>query len=85
MVKNLQAKCRRCRFDPLVGKIPSGGGNSNPSILAWEVPWTEEPGGLRVSHARAQSNTILQYMFLNVRTVAGSLFFCLVFLTTFNA
>ena len=21
-----------------------------PSILAWRIPWTEEPGGLRVIH-----------------------------------
>ena len=29
------------------GRSP-GGGNSNPhfSILAWVIPWTEEPGGL---------------------------------------
>ena len=26
---------------------PPGEGNGNPlSILAWEIPWTEEPGGL---------------------------------------
>ena len=22
----------------------SGEGNGNPGILAWEIPWTEEPG-----------------------------------------
>ena len=36
-----------------VGSIPGlrrsfGGGNGNPlSILAWKIPWTEEPGGLQ--------------------------------------
>ena len=26
----------------------SGGGHGNPlSILAWSIPWTEEPGGLQ--------------------------------------
>ena len=32
-----------------LGSIPgSGEGNGNPSsILAWEIPWTEEPGGLQ--------------------------------------
>ena len=35
-----------------VGSIPGGGrapgrGNGNPlRILTWEIPWTEEPGGL---------------------------------------
>ena len=31
------------------GRSP-GGGNANPtrfSILAWEIPWTEKPGGLQ--------------------------------------
>ena len=23
---------------------------THPSILAWRIPWTEEPGGLRVIH-----------------------------------
>ena len=32
----------------LVGDDPPGEGNGNPlSILAWEIPWTEEPGGLQ--------------------------------------
>ena len=36
-----------------VGLIPGsgrspGGGNGTPlSILAWEIPWAEEPGGLQ--------------------------------------
>ena len=30
---------------PGLGRSP-GEGNGNPlSILAWEIPWTEEPGG----------------------------------------
>ena len=38
------------------------------SILAWEIPWTEEPGGLpsvmsqRVSHNRATEHTRLNVM-----------------------
>jgi len=37
-----------------VGSIPGsgrcpGGGHGNPlSILAWGIPWTEEPGGLQI-------------------------------------
>ena len=31
---------------PGLGRSP-GEGNGNPSsILAWKIPWTEEPGGL---------------------------------------
>ena len=30
------------------GTAASGEGHGNPSsILAWEIPWTEEPGGLQ--------------------------------------
>ena len=36
----------RTRFNRGSGRSP-GGGNGNPlSILAWEILWTEEPGGL---------------------------------------
>ena len=27
------------------------------SILAWRIPWTEEPGGLHTVHGAAQSQT----------------------------
>ena len=39
---------RRCRFDPWVRKVPWRRGQaSHSSILAWRIPWTEEPGGLQ--------------------------------------
>ena len=50
VVKNLPATAGDIR-DP--GSIPGwgrspGGGNGNPlSVLAWRIPWTEEPGGLQ--------------------------------------
>ena len=35
-------------IQPLSQKDSPGEGNGNPlSILAWEIPWTEEPGGLQ--------------------------------------
>ena len=38
---------RRCGFNPWVGEIPLGKEMAtHSSILAWEIPWTEEPGGL---------------------------------------
>ena len=31
-----------------ISGLSPGGGNGNPlRILAWEIPWTEKPGGLR--------------------------------------
>ena len=60
MVNNLPANAGDIRD---VGSIPGlefpgGGHGSPPSILAWRIPWTEEPGGLlsmetqRVVHDR---------------------------------
>ena len=52
-----------------MGSIPGSGrspgeGNGNPSsIIAWKIPWTEDPGGLqsmrqqRVRHDRATERT----------------------------
>ena len=42
--KEPACQCRRCRFDPRVGKIPKVGTHSN--VLAWKFSWAEEPGGL---------------------------------------
>ena len=37
----------QCRFDPWVRKIPlEKGMATHCSVLAWRIPWTEEPGGL---------------------------------------
>ena len=58
MVKTLPAvQMPETRFAPWVRKIPEEGNGSllqflekgmvtHPSILAWRIPWTEEPGGL---------------------------------------
>ena len=47
MVKNLPAM-QGTQFDLWVRKIPLEEGMATPSIiLAWRIPWTEEPGGLQ--------------------------------------
>ena len=39
---------KRCGFDPWVGKIPlEEGVATHSSVLAWRIPWTEEPDGLQ--------------------------------------
>ena len=41
-------QCRRLKFNPWVGKDPlEKEMATHSSILAWEIPWTEEPGGLQ--------------------------------------
>ena len=32
---------------PGLGRSPGEGNGCHSSILAWEIPWTEEPGGLQ--------------------------------------
>ena len=47
---------KKLKFNPWVGKFP-GGGNGNPlQYSCWEIPCTEEPGGLRSIglHSRTQ-------------------------------
>ena len=51
-VKNpptMHERHRRGRFDPWVRKIHPLEKEmaTHSSILAWEIPWTEEPGGLQ--------------------------------------
>ena len=49
MVKNLLANAgdKKSGFDPWVGKIPWRRYMATySSILAWRIPWTEEPGRL---------------------------------------
>ena len=46
--KESACQCRRCEFDPWVGKIPLEkeiAAHSN--ILAWRIAWMEEPGRLQ--------------------------------------
>ena len=51
MVKNLPANAedyKRHRFDPWVRNIPLEEEMATHfGILAWKIPWTEEPGGLQ--------------------------------------
>ena len=46
--KESTCQCRRCGFDPGVGKIPCWRTMAaRPSTVAWEIPWTEECSGLQ--------------------------------------
>ena len=69
VVKNLPASPRDARDMGSIPELerPPGVGNSDPpSLLAWKIPWTEEPGGLesmwsqRVGHDWTTNPTILQ-------------------------
>ena len=71
MIRNLPANAgdvRDASSIPGLGRS-SGEGNGNPlHILAWRIPWTEEPGGLqsmglqRTGHDLSDSACICIYM-----------------------
>ena len=48
VIKNppVNARCKRYRFDPGLGRTLEKGMATHSNILAWRSPWTEEPGGL---------------------------------------
>ena len=49
MVKNLPTDAGNVRDEGLIpgsGQSPGGGMATRSSVLAWRIPWTEEPGGL---------------------------------------
>ena len=59
MVKNLPA-VKEAQIWPLCQKdLLEKGMATHSSITAWRIPWTEEPGGLRVVHGVAKSQTQL--------------------------
>ena len=47
MVKKPPANARIMGLIPGLGRSPGEGNATHSSILAWEIPWTEEPGGLQ--------------------------------------
>ena len=48
VVKNPPANAGDVGLIPGWGRSPGeGNGNTSNCILAWEIPWTEEPGGLQ--------------------------------------
>ena len=47
MVKNAPAPAGDAGSILGLGRSPGGGNGSPLSILAWDIPWTEELGGLQ--------------------------------------
>ena len=47
VVKNLPTAAGDAGSVPGSGRSPGGGNGNLLRILAWKIPWTEEPGGLQ--------------------------------------
>ena len=48
MVKSLPADAGDADPSPGSGKSPGEGHATHSGILAWKIPWTEDPGGLQI-------------------------------------
>ena len=46
VIKNLPANVADMDLIPELARSPGEGIAAHSSILAWRIPWTEEPGGL---------------------------------------
>ena len=66
-------QCRRhkIRFNSWVGKIPWRRAWQLSSILAWRIPWTEEPGRATV-HGVAKSRTWLKQLSMQPKDLYGT-------------
>ena len=57
MVKNPPANAGDTSSIPMSGRSPGEVNASHSSILAWEIPWTEEPDGLQSMGLQSQTHT----------------------------
>ena len=64
MGKEFTCESRRCRFNSWVEKIPEKEMRTHASIFAWEIPWTEEPGGFMGSKDLDTTERACTLMFL---------------------
>ena len=57
-------------LSPVLGRSPGVGNGNRSGILAWEIPWAEEPGGLQTSWTRLSDWTHI--LILNLRMCSWS-------------
>ena len=57
MIKNLPANAGGVRDMGSILRLGRSSGATHSSILAWRIPWTEEPGGLQSMGHRESDTT----------------------------
>ena len=55
VVKNLPVNASDASLTPGLGRSPRGGMATHSIILAWTVPWTDEPGRLQSIVSQSQT------------------------------
>ena len=64
MVRNLPTKQEAWAVSLGWGDSPEEEMATQSNILAWEIPWTEEPGGLQSMVYRTESDAIERLSFI---------------------
>ena len=64
-------QCRRCGLIPGLGRSPGEGNATHSSILAWEIPWTEKPGGLQSMGSQRAGNNGVTFTFFSQHILPG--------------
>ena len=58
MIKNPPASAGDVGLFPGLGRFPGEGNATHSSILAWRIPWAEEPGRLQSTGSQESDNRI---------------------------
>ena len=53
---------------PELGRSPGGGNAPYSSIFAWEISWTEEPGGLQTTKESNHNLATIQQQYIVINT-----------------
>ena len=56
MIKNPPASVEDSHWTPGWGRSPGEGNAAHSSVLAWRIPWTEEPGSLQCPRGHKESD-----------------------------
>ena len=56
---------------PGLGRSPGGGHGIHSNILAWRIPWTEEPGGLQSIGLQSDMNEVTEHAYTYLHIIMG--------------
>ena len=62
--RNAPARAGDSDLTPGLGRSPGEGNDNHYSILAWEIPWTEEPGRLQSMRSKRVGHKFILYVWL---------------------
>ena len=78
MVKNPPANAGDMGLIPGSGRFPEEGNGNPSSILAWDIPWTKEPGGLQsmgLKKSQIQPSNLIKIVKIKPAKYAHNMYF----------